>query len=128
MRDLREKGIENYNIIVKLCYRIFILDVLLFLGIFILCIMFYKANFTINNTNNNSNNSNNTQIVNIDNSKKYDKININKCSFEALDNLTGIGEVKAKRIIENRPYKDVYELRKIIGETTFDNIKEYIAI
>lgn len=114
---------SNYNLVTFLCIGIFIVEIInIFLAV-ILNIMFYKANFNINNSSNN-----NTQIVNIDNSKKYDKININECSFEALDSLRGIGEVKANKIIENRPYNDIYELKKIIGETTFNNIKDYITI
>lgn len=85
-------------------------------------IMFYKANFYNNNYQTNA------QIVNIDNKPNIDKININDCSCEALDSLDGIGEVKANKIIENRPYKDIYEIRKFIGETTFNNIKDYIMV
>lgn len=115
---------SNYNLVTFLCIGIFVAGIInIFLAV-ILNIMFYKANFNINNSSNN----NNTQIVNIDNTKKYDKININECSFEALDSLRGIGEVKANKIIENRPYNDIYELRKIIGETTFNNTKDYITI
>lgn len=120
--NLKRNGNLNVNLVVKLVFFLCIINIL---GMFMLAalnIMFYKANFY------NSNYQTNTQIVNIDNEPNIDKININNCSYEALDSLDGIGEVKTNKIIENRPYKDIYEIRKFIGETTFNNIKDYITI
>lgn len=120
--NLKRNGNLNVNLVVKLVFFLCIINIL---GMFMLAtlnIMFYKANFYNNNYQTNS------QIVNIDNKPNIDKININDCSYEALDSLDGIGEVKANKIIENRPYKDIYEIRKFIGETTFNNIKDYITI
>ncbi len=58
-----------------------------------------------------------------------EKININTCSKEALISLPGIGETLAKRIIENRPYKDVYELDRVkgIGSETINVLKEKVT-
>jgi hypothetical protein len=72
------------------------------------------------------NNGNINQNVNISlSTNKEDKININKCSLEALINLPMVDKVKAQRIIENRPYSDIWELDKIsgIGRDTIDAIK-----
>lgn len=120
--SLNRNGKSNYNLVVYLCFALVIVLILVLFVLSALSIMFYRANFYNNNY------QTNTQVVNIDNTPKFDKININDCSFEALDSLDGIGEVKANKIIENRPYKDIYELRKFIGETTFENIKEQIKI
>jgi competence ComEA-like helix-hairpin-helix protein len=53
------------------------------------------------------------------------QININSASVEELDNLTGIGEVYAVRIIENRPFSSVGDLVDVdgIGEKTLEKIK-----
>lgn len=112
----------NYNLVVKLIFGLCVINIMGMFMLAVLNIMFYKANF------NNTNYQTNTQIVNIDNKPKFDKININDCSFEALDSLRGVGPIKATRIINNRPYKDIYELRRVVGEATFNNIKDFIEI
>lgn len=112
----------NYNIIVKVSVGILILNIFLVTLLVIQNAMFYKVNFSGNV------NQNITQTVNVSQKEDIEKININNCSFEALDSLRGIGEVKANRIINSRPYKDIYELRKVIGDTTFNNIKKYITV
>ena len=63
-----------------------------------------------------------------------DKININTCTVEELMNLKGLGEVKAKTIIEYRDsngmFKAIDDLLNIkgIGNKTFENIKDYIEV
>lgn len=111
----------NYNSVVKLLVAVTIIQTFLAVMFIVLNLMFYRANF-------NQNINNNTQIVNIDNSPKYEKVDINTCSYEVLDNLKGIGEVKANEIIKNRPYEDIYQVKKIIGEKTFENIKNHITV
>lgn len=56
-------------------------------------------------------------------------ININTCSKQSLIDLPGIGEVLANRVIENRPYDDIYQLKSIkgIGDKTFNLIESKVV-
>ena len=53
------------------------------------------------------------------------KININTATVEALDSLPSIGNVLAVRVIQGRPYEDVYALDRVqgIGPKTIEAIK-----
>lgn len=42
-----------------------------------------------------------------------EKVNINSATEKELDQLVHIGPIRAVAIINNRPYKDVYELSKV---------------
>lgn len=55
-----------------------------------------------------------TQNVNINTDQK-EKINLNTASFEELKSLPYIGKTIAQNIIDNRPYKSVYDLNNIKG-------------
>lgn len=61
-------------------------------------------------------------------------ININKASEEELEELSGIGEKIAKRIVEyrkkNGKFIKIEEIKKIkgIGEKKFNNIKNLITV
>jgi len=72
---------------------------------------------------------NQTTIVN-NQSNNSEKMNINTASISELEDLSGIGEAKAFDIIQNRKYKSIHELvdKGIIGEKTFNNIKDVITI
>lgn len=65
---------------------------------------------------------------------KDNKISINTGTLEELQTIPGIGESKAKAIIEYREkngnFKTIEEIKNIsgIGEATFDKFKEYITI
>jgi len=62
------------------------------------------------------------------------KININSATQEQLMTLKGIGEVRAKQIIEYReksgPFRSIDELRKVkgIGEKTFLDLRDKITV
>jgi len=59
-----------------------------------------------------------------------DIININTCLSKELEDLPGIGQKTAQKVIENRPYKTIDELlsKKIINQNIFENIKEKISV
>jgi DNA uptake protein ComE-like DNA-binding protein len=56
-------------------------------------------------------------------------ININTCSRETLESLPGIGEVLSLRIIQNRPYADIWELDEVkgIGPGIINKIKSEVT-
>jgi len=62
------------------------------------------------------------------------KISINKATIEELQTLTGIGESKAKSIIEYRlkegDFKTIEDIKKVngIGDALFEKIKDNITI
>jgi len=54
------------------------------------------------------------------------QIDINSAQLEELDELYGIGEVKAQAIMDSRPYDSIEDLIDVkgIGEITLEKIKE----
>lgn len=66
--------------------------------------------------------------------KTDSKISINKATLEELKTLPGIGESKAKAIIEyrekNGQFKETKDITNVsgIGESTFEKFKDYITI
>jgi len=42
-------------------------------------------------------------------------VNINTATANDLQKIKGIGKVRSQKIIENRPFRDRYELSKIAG-------------
>ena len=59
----------------------------------------------------------------------FEKINVNTATFEKLLSLPGIGEVKARNIIENRPYRKLEDLLRVpgIGKKTLERIRDLIT-
>ena len=61
-------------------------------------------------------------------------VNINTADADELQRLSGIGEVKAQRIIEHReqygPFVTIEQIMNVagIGEATFANIREQICV
>ena len=89
----------------------------------------------------NQNEIKNDACIESDNSKETStildsdtKISINKATLEELMMLPGIGETKAKAIIDYREtvgsFTNIEQLKEVngIGEATFDQIKENITI
>jgi competence protein ComEA len=58
------------------------------------------------------------------------KININTADQAMLEKLPEIGPVKAKAIMEGRPYKSIEDVMKVSGikGKTFDAIKDFIVV
>jgi len=75
-------------------------------------------------TRNKSPTVNQTQNVNVMSSTK-EKVNLNTASLEGLKSLPSIGDKLAQKIINNRPYTTVYDLKNIkgIGDKIVKNIE-----
>lgn len=71
-----------------------------------------------------------TQTVNINAKEEKEKIDINKASKKELLMLPNIGEKTADKIIQNRPYKSIYELINIegLGEETIKELEGRIKV
>jgi competence protein ComEA len=59
-----------------------------------------------------------------------DRLDPNIAPRDELMTVPGIGEVMANRIIENRPYATLEDLRKVpgIGEKTLESLRESFLI
>jgi competence protein ComEA len=57
-------------------------------------------------------------------------VNVNKASVTELSYLPGIGDAKAKIIIDHRPYATIEDLKKLpgIGEKTFEKMKPRVKV
>lgn len=57
-------------------------------------------------------------------------ININTATLDELDTLVGIGPATAEKIIENRPYTSIEDLKDVsgVGESKFEAIAAFITV
>lgn len=57
-------------------------------------------------------------------------INLNSATVEELDQLPGIGQTTANKIIKNRPYSNIEELltKKVVNKSVYEEIKELIEL
>ena len=62
--------------------------------------------------------------------KGSNAVNLNKASLTELDTLKGIGEARAKTIIDNRPYISLedFKAKTKISGSLFEGIKEQITL
>jgi len=54
-------------------------------------------------------------------------LNPNTAKLYQLEAIPGIGKVLAGKIVANRPYKSLEDLKKVLGEV-FDEVKDYFSI
>ena len=71
-----------------------------------------------------------SQKVSVSESQKSGKVNINTASESELDSLEGVGEVRSKLILDNRPYSKVSDLveKAKIPESVYEKIKDKISV
>lgn len=64
------------------------------------------------------------------NSSSNQSVNINSASSAELEQLAGIGSVRAEKIISGRPYKSLQELviKKAVTQKILDSIKEKLTL
>lgn len=72
----------------------------------------------------------NFQIAETTSQSNLSKVNINKASLNELDELPGIGQTTAEKIIKQRPFISLEELetKKIMNKNVFDKIKELVSV
>lgn len=58
------------------------------------------------------------------------RVDINTATISELMQFSGIGKIKANKIIKGRPYLNIYDLveKKMIGQKVFNNIKEDLKV
>lgn len=69
-------------------------------------------------------------VANLATGQSTEAININTASESQLDSLSGIGQITAEKIINNRPYSTIEELKdkKVLSQSVFEKIKEKVTV
>lgn len=93
-----------------------------------------NKNEKTNGAQSSSSNFNSTSTLSNGNDGANKKININTATLEQLKNIKGVGDAKAKSIIEYREqnggFKNIEDIKNVtgIGEKMFEKIKEEIEV
>ncbi|MCX7928882.1 MAG: helix-hairpin-helix domain-containing protein [Patescibacteria group bacterium] len=74
--------------------------------------------------------ANNSSVNKSDQTVSTSLVNINTDSLQKLDSLPGIGPTYAQRIIDQRPYSSIEELKskKVIPNSVFEKIKDKVTV
>ena len=104
------------------------MNIIVILSIAIVIIAFLLGFSVAKGKNDINQNINNINIST--NTKDKTKVDINKADKEALMSIKGIGDKKANMIIDNRPYKSIWEMSKIdgISEDFINDIREGVCV
>ena len=108
-----KKKIQISTILIALCITLLINFIVIFV-------------FTRNKSPTSTSTVTQTQNVNImSDVKQKEKVNINTASLEELKSLPSIGDKLGQGIINNRPYKSVYDLNNVkgIGDKIIKNLE-----
>lgn len=86
----------------------------------------YDGEKEITSHNDTSYNNSDSSIFGVE----LERISINTSLQSQLETLPGVGPVTASKIISNRPYSSVEDLKtqKVIGEKLFESIKNSLAL
>jgi competence protein ComEA len=70
------------------------------------------------------------QFIENTNDSEIGPISINSSTLDSLMSLNGVGEVRAQKIIENRPYSSLTQLveKEVISETLYTKIEPEIGL